>query len=58
MKNQAQEVVKKTSSVWDWKGQPSCMANDTSHKKSESATRGRRVNDPLPPHMQIYKEKK
>jgi hypothetical protein len=36
----------------------SVMANDDSLRKSQSATRGRKVNDPLPAHLQIYKVKK
>lgn len=58
MKEQAKEVINKTSSVWNWKGAPSIMANDQSLRRSQSATKGRAMNDPLPAHMQIYKEKK
>lgn len=36
----------------------SLMANDDSLRKSQSATRGRTMNDPLPAHLRIYKEKK
>jgi hypothetical protein len=58
MKEQARQVINKTSSVWDWKGKPSIMAKDTSLKRSQAATKGRLMNDPIPAHMQIYKEKK
>lgn len=58
MKDQARKVISKTSSVWDWRGKPSIMANDQSLRRSQSATKGRAMNDPLPAHMQIYKEKK
>ena len=54
----AKQVVEKTKSVWDWKGKPSVMANDKSHERSASATKGRTLNDPLPAHLQIYKDKK
>lgn len=36
----------------------SLMAHDDSLRKSQSATKGRKVNDPLPAHLQIYKVKK
>ena len=58
MKERAKEVVNKTSSVWDWKGQPSIMAKDETLRRSKSATKGRSMYDPIPAHMQIYKEKK
>jgi hypothetical protein len=58
MKKQAQKVLEKTSSVWDWKGKPSVMAKDDSLRRSQSATKGRSIYDPVPAHMQIYKEKK
>lgn len=58
MKEQAKEVIKKTSSVWDYKDRPSIMAKDESLRRSQSATKGRTMYDPLPAHMQIFKEKK
>ena len=58
MKDQAREVIKKTSSVWDWKDKPSIMAKDDTLRRSQSATKGRSMYDPIPAHMQIYKEKK
>lgn len=58
MRKQEPEAIKKIASVWDWKDKPSFMANDTSHQRSVNATKGRRINDPLPPNLQIYKEKK
>ena len=58
MKEQAKEVIKKTSSVWDWKDRPSIMAKDETLRRSQSATKGRTMYDPIPAHMQIFKEKK
>jgi hypothetical protein len=58
MKERAKEVVNKTSSVWDWKGKPGIMAKDETLRRSQSATKGRSIYDPIPAHMQIYKEKK
>ena len=58
MKEQARQVINKTSSVWDWKGKPSIMAKDETLRRSQSATKGRSIYDPIPAHMQIYKEKK
>lgn len=58
MKEQAKEVIKKTSSVWDYKDRPSIMAKDETLRRSQSATKGRTMYDPLPAHMQIFKEKK
>ncbi len=58
MKDQAREVINKTSSVWDWKGKPSIMAKDETLRRSQSATKGRKMYDPIPAHMHIYKEKK
>jgi len=58
MKDQAKQVINKTSSVWDWKGKPSIMAKDESLRRSQSATKGRSIYDPIPAHMQIYKDKK
>jgi len=58
MKKEAKEVIKKTSSVWDWKDKPSIMAKDDTLRRSQSATKGRSMYDPIPAHMQIYKEKK
>ena len=58
MKERAKEVIKKTSSVWDWKDRPSIMAKDETLRRSQSATKGRSMYDPIPAHMQIYKDKK
>jgi hypothetical protein len=58
MKERAKEVITKTSSVWDWKGKPSIMAKDETLRRSQSATKGRSMYDPIPAHMQIYKGKK
>ena len=58
MREQAKEVINKTSSVWDWKGKPSIMAKDETLRRSQSATKGRSIYDPIPAHMQIDKEKK
>ena len=58
MKERAKEVIKKTSSVWDYKDRPSIMAKDDSLRRSQSATKGRSMYDPIPAHMQIFKEKK
>ena len=58
MKKEAKEVIKKTSSVWDWKDRPSIMAKDETLRRSQSATKGRTMYDPIPAHMQIYKDKK
>lgn len=58
MRKEASEVIKKTSSVWDYKDRPSIMAKDETLRRSQSATKGRTMYDPLPAHMQIYKDKK
>jgi len=58
MKEEAKKVIKKTSSVWDWKDRPSIMAKDETLRRSQSATKGRTMYDPIPAHMQIYKDKK
>jgi hypothetical protein len=58
MREQAKEVIKKTSSVWDYKDRPSIMAKDETLRRSQSATKGRTMYDPIPAHMQIFKEKK
>jgi hypothetical protein len=58
MKEQAKEVIRKTSSVWGYKDRPSIMAKDETLRRSQSATKGRSIYDPIPAHMQIYKEKK
>jgi hypothetical protein len=58
MKETAKDVIKKTSSVWDWNSKPSVMAKDTSLKRSQAATKGRAIHGNFPAHMQIYKEKK
>lgn len=55
---QTSEATKKTSSVWDYKDRPSIMAKDTTLRRSQSATKGRTMYDPIPAHMQIFKEKK
>jgi hypothetical protein len=56
MKEQAEKVIKKT--VWDWKGQPSVMAKDETLRRSQAATKSRRVGTQFPPNMQVFKEKK
>jgi hypothetical protein len=33
MKETAKDVIKKTSSVWDWNSKPSVMAKDTSLRR-------------------------
>ena len=58
MKERAKEVIKKTSSVWDYKGRPSIMAKDETLRRSQAATKGRTMYSPLPAHMQIFKEKR
>jgi hypothetical protein len=58
MKETAKEVIKKTSSVWDWNSRPSVMAKDNSLKRSQAATKGRSIHGNFPAHMQVYKEKK
>jgi hypothetical protein len=58
MKERAKEVIKKTSSVWDYKGRPSIMAKDETLRRSQAATKGRTMHSPLPAHMQIFKEKR
>jgi hypothetical protein len=58
MKEEAKEVISKTSSVWDWNSKPSIMAKDTSLKRSQAATKGRAIHGNFPAHMQVYKEKK
>jgi hypothetical protein len=58
MKETAKEVIKKTSSVWDWNSKPSVMAKDTSFQRSQAATKGRAIHGNFPAHMQIFKEKK
>jgi hypothetical protein len=58
MKETAKEVIKKTSSVWDWNSKPSVMAKDTSLRRSQAATKGRAIHGNFPANMQIYKEKK
>jgi hypothetical protein len=58
MKDAAKEVIKKTSSVWDWNSRPSVMAKDNSLKRSQAATKGRAIHGNFPAHMQVYKEKK
>ena len=58
MKETAKEVIKKTSSVWDWNSKPSVMAKDSSLRRSQAATKGRAIHGNFPANMQIYKEKK
>jgi hypothetical protein len=58
MKERAKEVIKKTSSVWDYKDRPSIMAKDETLRRSQAATKGRTMHSPLPAHMQIFKEKR
>lgn len=58
MRKQDSQDIKKITSVWDWKGQPSIMAKDETLRRSQSATKGRTMYDPLPAHLRIYKEKK
>jgi hypothetical protein len=58
MKERAKEVIKKTSSVWDYKDRPSIMAKDETLRRSQAATKGRTMYSPLPAHMQIFKEKR
>jgi hypothetical protein len=58
MKETAKDVIKKTSSVWDWNSKPSVMAKDSSLRRSQAATKGRAIHGNFPANMQIYKEKK
>jgi hypothetical protein len=58
MKETAKDVIKKTSSVWDWNSKPSVMAKDTSLRRSQAATKGRAIHGNFPANMQIFKEKK
>ena len=58
MKETAKDVIKKTSSVWDWNSKPSVMAKDTSLRRSQAATKGRAIHGNFPAHMHIFKEKK
>ena len=58
MEERAKEVIKKTSSVWDYKDRPSIMAKDETLRRSQAATKGRTMHSPLPAHMQIFKEKR
>lgn len=55
---QKEKEEKKPSSVWDYKDRPSIMAKDETLRRSQSATKGRSMYDPIPAHMQIYKDKK
>lgn len=57
-REQKPEDIKKIASVWDWKDKPSIMAKDETLRRSQSATKGRSMYDPIPAHMQIFKEKK
>ena len=54
---QKEKEEKKPSSVWDYKDRPSIMAKDETLRRSQSATKGRSMYDPIPAHMQIYKDK-
>jgi hypothetical protein len=58
MRKQDPQDIQKITSVWDWKGRPSIMAKDETLRRSQSATKGRTMYDPLPAHLRIYKEKK
>jgi hypothetical protein len=58
MREQPKEAAKKASSVWDYKDRPSIMAKDETLRRSQSATKGRAMYDPIPAHMQIFKEKR
>jgi hypothetical protein len=58
MKETAKEVIKKTSSVWDWNSKPSIMAKDNSLKLSQAATKCRAIHGNFPANIQVYKEKK
>jgi hypothetical protein len=58
MKERAKEVIKKTSSVWDWNSRPSIMAKDETLRRSQAATKGRAMHGDLPAYMRIFKEKK
>jgi hypothetical protein len=57
-REQKPEAIKKIVSVWDYKDRPSIMAKDETLRRSQSATKSRSTYDPIPAHMQIYKEKK
>lgn len=57
-REQNPEAIKKITSVWDWKGQPSVMAKDETLRRSQAATKGRRAGAQFPAHMQVFKEKK
>jgi hypothetical protein len=57
-REQNPEAIKKITSVWDWKGQPSVMAKDTTLSRSQAATKSRRIGTQFPANMQIFKEKK
>lgn len=57
-REQKPEAIQKIISVWDYKDRPSIMAKDDSLRRSQSATKGRSIYDPLPAHMQIFKEKR
>jgi hypothetical protein len=58
MKEQAEKVVDKTKSVWDWRGKPSIMANDETLRRSQAATKGWSMRSELPGYLSIFKEKK
>jgi hypothetical protein len=57
-REQKPEAIKKITSVWDWKGQPSVMAKDETLRRSQAATKSRRPGEQFPPRMQVFKEKK
>lgn len=58
MRKMEPQDIKKITSVWDWKGKPSVMAKDETLRRSQSATKGRKMYDPLPANLQIFKDKK
>jgi hypothetical protein len=58
MRREQRPAIKNIVSVWDWRGRPSIMAKDETLRRSQSATKGRTMYDPIPAHMQIFKEKK
>lgn len=57
-REQKPENIKKITSVWDWRGQPSVMAKDETLRRSQAATKGRRAGAQLPSHMQVFKDMK
>lgn len=57
-REQKPEDIKKITSVWDYKGQPSIMAKDETLRRSQAATKSRRAGAQFPAHMQVFKEKR